>query len=44
MAEMLAEYLGPEGYIVHLRYTAQSGLETASLRGNDRLSGDSPGD
>jgi two-component system, OmpR family, response regulator CpxR len=27
MAEMLAEYLGPEGYIVHLRYTAQSGLE-----------------
>lgn len=27
MAEMLAEYLGPEGFIVHLRYTAQDGLE-----------------
>lgn len=27
-----------------LEATAQSGLETASLRGNDRVSGDSPGD
>jgi hypothetical protein len=27
-----------------LEATAQSGLETASLRGNDHLSGDSPGD
>jgi two-component system, OmpR family, response regulator CpxR len=33
MAEMLAEYLGPEGYIVHLRYTAQSGLERAKEGG-----------
>jgi two-component system, OmpR family, response regulator CpxR len=29
MAEMLAEYLGPEGYAVHQSYTAQSGLERA---------------
>jgi len=27
MAEMLAEYLGPEGYTVHLAYTAMTGLE-----------------
>ncbi len=33
MAEMLAEYLGPEGYIVHLRYTAQSGLDRAKEGG-----------
>lgn len=33
MAEMLAEYLGPEGYIVHLRYSAQSGLERAKEGG-----------
>lgn len=27
MAEMLAEYLGPEGFAVHLAYTAARGLE-----------------
>lgn len=27
MAEMLSEYLGPEGYTVHLAYTARTGLE-----------------
>ncbi len=27
MDEMLAEYLGPEGYAVHLAYTATAGLE-----------------
>ncbi len=29
MAEMLAEYLGPEGYVVHLAHTAKAGLERA---------------
>jgi two-component system response regulator CpxR len=29
MAEMLAEYLGPEGFTVHLAYTATAGLERA---------------
>jgi DNA-binding response OmpR family regulator len=33
MAEMLAEYLSPEGYIVHLRYTAESGLGRAKEGG-----------
>src|SRR5258708_36570788 len=27
MAEMLSEYLGPEGYAVHLAYNARTGLE-----------------
>jgi len=33
MAEMLAEYLGPEGYIVHLAYTAQAGVDRAKEGG-----------
>jgi two-component system, OmpR family, response regulator CpxR len=33
MAEMLAEYLGPEGYAVRLAYTAKSGLERAKEGG-----------
>jgi two-component system, OmpR family, response regulator CpxR len=33
MAEMLAEYLGPEGYIVHAAYTASAGLERAAEGG-----------
>ena len=27
MAEMLAEYLGPEGFAVHLAYTAKTGID-----------------
>jgi two-component system, OmpR family, response regulator CpxR len=27
MAEMLAEYFGPEGFVVHLAYTAKAGLD-----------------
>jgi two-component system, OmpR family, response regulator CpxR len=30
MSEMLAEYLGPEGYAVHLAHTAQAGLQHAN--------------
>lgn len=33
MAEMLAEYLSPEGYTVHLAYTGQSGLDRAQEGG-----------
>jgi DNA-binding response OmpR family regulator len=33
MAEMLAEYLSPEGYAVHLAYTATAGLERAKEGG-----------
>jgi len=33
MAEMLAEYLGPEGFSVHLAHTAQAGLERAKEGG-----------
>lgn len=33
MAEMLAEYLGPEGYLVHLAYTAKAGLDRAKEGG-----------
>ena len=33
MAEMLAEYLGPEGYIVQLAYTAKEGLDRAKEGG-----------
>ena len=33
MAEMLSEYLGPEGYTVHLAYTARSGLERSKEGG-----------
>lgn len=33
MAEMLAEYLGPEGYTVHLAYTASAGLARAKEGG-----------
>lgn len=33
MAEMLAEYLSPEGYVVHLAYTAKDGLDSAKAGG-----------
>jgi two-component system, OmpR family, response regulator CpxR len=33
MAEMLSEYLSPEGYTVHLAYTAKQGLERAAQGG-----------
>jgi two-component system response regulator CpxR len=33
MAEMLAEYLGPEGYSVHLAYTAKAGLDRVAEGG-----------
>jgi len=33
MAEMLAEYLGPEGYLVHLAYTAKAGLDRVAEGG-----------
>jgi DNA-binding response OmpR family regulator len=33
MAEMLAEYLSPEGYAVHLAHTAKAGLERAKEGG-----------
>jgi two-component system response regulator CpxR len=33
MAEMLAEYLNPEGYFVHLAHTAEAGLERAKEGG-----------
>ncbi|HEY6328051.1 MAG TPA: response regulator transcription factor, partial [Blastocatellia bacterium] len=33
MAEMLAEYLSPEGFAVHFAYTAQAGLERAAEGG-----------
>jgi two-component system, OmpR family, response regulator CpxR len=33
MAEMLTEYLNPEGYIVHSAYTANAGLERAAEGG-----------
>jgi two-component system response regulator CpxR len=33
MAEMLAEYLGPEGYAVHLAHTAKAGLDRAKEGG-----------
>ncbi len=33
MAEMLAEYLGPEGFILHLAHTAESGLDRAKAGG-----------
>ena len=33
MAEMLAEYLGPEGYLVHTAYTAATGLDRAKEGG-----------
>jgi two-component system, OmpR family, response regulator CpxR len=33
LAEMLAEYLQPEGYTVHLAHTAQAGLERAKQGG-----------
>jgi two-component system response regulator CpxR len=33
MAEMLAEYLSPEGYTVHLAYTAKAGLDRAKEGG-----------
>jgi two-component system response regulator CpxR len=33
MAEMLAEYLNPEGYCVHLAHTAEAGLERAKEGG-----------
>lgn len=33
MAAMLAEYLSPEGYVVHLAYTAKAGLDRAKEGG-----------
>jgi DNA-binding response OmpR family regulator len=33
MAEMLAEYLRPDGFIVHLAYSAKAGLERVRERG-----------
>ena len=33
MAEMLAEYLSPEGYTVHLAYSAKAGLDRAQQGG-----------
>ena len=33
MAEMLAEYLRPEGFVVHLAHTAKAGLERAAEGG-----------
>jgi DNA-binding response OmpR family regulator len=33
MADMLAEYLRPDGFVVHRAYTAKAGLERAAERG-----------